>query len=300
MCNLSAAVMRSDDTIETMAEKVRLATWLGVIQASFTYFPYLRPGWAEACDQDRLLGVDITGQCDNPKLSTDPDVMAYFNRVALETAAEAAAYLGINMPVAITCGKPSGNSSQFLNCASGFHPRHAPYYVRRVRINGHDPLFHLIRDAGVPVYPEVGQENLPSEDVTVWVAEFPVKAPKGAMTRNDETALQMCNRYLHVMQTWCGDRGHNQSATIYVRDHEWDAVGQWVYDHFDEITGLSFLPFDGGKYRLAPYEEISCEQFEVLDAAMPWVDFTLLSRYEQEDRGDGAKELACVGGSCEI
>lgn len=292
--------MRAYDTIKTMAEKVRLATWIGVIQATFTYFPYLRDAWKRACDEDRLLGVDITGQCDNPKLSNDPAVMTYLNKVARETAAEAAAVMGINMPVAITCGKPSGNSSQFVDCASGFHPRYAPYYFRHVRTDAKDPLTTLIRDAGIPLFRENGMEDLPEDQVSVWVARFPVKAPEGAMVRDSETAVEMCNRYLHVVRTWCGERGHNQSATIYVREHEWEEVGHWLFEHFDEVTGLSFLPADGGKYKLAPYQEITKEEFESAQAEMPRVDFNLLSAYEQEDRGRGATELACTSGTCEL
>lgn len=299
-CNLSAAVMRAEDTIDSFAEKVRLATWVGAIQSSFTHFPYLRPGWSKLCEEDRLLGVDITGQCDNPALSGNPEAMAFFNRVAIETAALATAYLGINMPVAITCGKPSGNSSQLVDCASGFHPRFASYYIRRVRIAHSDPLFRLIRDAGVPVHKDNQFADWKDEDCPTWVAEFPVKAPEGAVLRNMETALQQCNRYLQVIKTWCGDRGHNQSATIYVRDAEWQEVGQWVFDNFDDITGLSFLPYDGGSYTLAPYEEITEETYNEWMSWYPNVDFTLLTHYEQEDRGEGAQELACMGGSCEI
>ena len=299
-CNLTAAVMRPWDTIKTFAKKIRLATWLGAIQATFTEFPYLRPAWKQHCDEDRLLGVDITGQCDNPKLSGDPEAMRYFNRIAVETAAEASAYLGINMPVAITCGKPSGNSSQLVDCASGFHPRFSQFYLRRVRIAATDPLFHLIRDYGVPVYKENGQENLSDEDVRVWVAEFPVKAPENAVLRDSESALEQCERYLHVTQTWMAERGHNQSATIYVREHEWAEVGDWVYNNFDQITGISFLPYDGGSYRLAPYQEIEEDEYEAAQAKMPTVNFAALSRYEIEDRGEGAREYACSGGSCEL
>jgi ribonucleoside-diphosphate reductase alpha chain len=300
MCNLSAAVMRADDTVESFSEKVRLATWIGVVQSTFTHFPFLRPGWRQTCEQDRLLGVDITGQCDNPALSGDPVALRLFNRVAVETAAEAAAYVGIHMPVAITCGKPSGNSSQLLDCASGFHPRFAPYYLRRVRISSTDPLFRLIRDAGVPVHKDNQFRDWADADCPTWVADFPVKAPEKALFRDDETALQQCDRYLHVTHNWCGNRGHNQSATIYVRDHEWKDVGEWIWKHFDEITGMSFLPFDGGKYDLAPYEEITAAQYDAAMKKMPLVNFSALSYYEQEDRGDGAKEYACAGGACEI
>lgn len=299
-CNLTAAVMRADDTRESMAEKIRVATWVGAIQATFTHFPYLRKGWAEICTEDRLLGVDITGQCDNPALSDNIETMSYFNWVARHTAAEASRVLGINMPAAITCGKPSGNSSQLVDCASGFHPRYARYYLRRVRIDGKDPLTALLRDSGVPMHKENGMGHLPDAEVPVWVVEFPVKSPDTAMVRDSETAVEMCERYLRVMQSWCGERGHNQSATIYVRDHEWEELGKWVYAHFDEITGLSFLPYDGGSYTLAPYEEITAEQYARASAMMPEVDFSLLTAYERDDRGNGATELACMGGSCEV
>lgn len=299
-CNLTAAVMRAHDTPETMIEKVRLATWLGVIQATFTYFPYLREGWQKHCDEDRLLGVDITGQCDNPALSMDAGLMRKLNQVAVETAKEASSYFGVNMPAAICCGKPSGNSSQFLNCSSGFHPRYDEFYYRHVRINAGDPLFRLIRDQGVPIFKENGQENFADDEVTTWVARFPVKSPRGSMTRHNETAIEQCNRYLHIMRTWCGMKGHNQSATIYVRDGEWGKVGDWLWDHFDEVSGLSFLPYDGGRYTLAPYETIDEDEYRKAKSAFPEIDFNLLSFYEQEDRTEGARELACVSGACEI
>lgn len=299
-CNLTAAVMRPEDDLVSMTEKVRLATWLGAIQASYTYFPYLRPAWAELCNEDRLLGVDITGQCDNPKLSQDEEAMSYLNAVARATAIIAADALKINRPAAITCGKPSGNSSQFVDCASGFHTRYAKFYHRHVRISAKDPLCKLIRDQGVPLFKENGQDHLPDEDVDVWVARFPVKAPKGAMLREHERALDQCERYLKIMRSWCGDKGHNQSATIYVRDEEWTEIGQWLWDHFDEVTGLSFLPFDPSKYRLAPYEEVSEETYLESQRQMPQVDFSVLSVYEIEDEGNGSQEPACVGGACEI
>lgn len=300
-CNLSAAVMRADDTRETMAAKVQIATWIGAVQSTFTHFPYLRPAWKQHCDEDRLLGVDITGQCDAPHLSTDPEVMSYLNRVARETAAEATAYLGVNYPAAITCGKPSGNSSQLVDCASGFHARFAPFYIRRVRIAQSDPLFRLIKEVGVPLHKDNQFADWKDEDCPTWVAEFPVKAPAGAVFRDAETAIQMLERYRMIMQTWCGERGHNQSVTVYVKDNEWDEVGAWVFEHFDEVTGVSFLPFDGGKYRLAPYEEIDEATYNRWMETFPTtVDFSRLTEYEREDRGEGATELACSGGSCTI
>ena len=299
-CNLSAAVMRADDTVDTMSEKIRLATWIGAIQASFTDFPYLRPAWKKHCDEDRLLGVDITGHCDNPALANDTEAMTHFNQVALETAAAAAKHLGIEMPASVACGKPSGNSSQAVDCASGFHTRFADFYIRRVRVSANDPLFHLVRDSGAPVFKDTKYKNGPDADCPTWVVEFPVKAPEGCMTRDDETALEQLGRYLHIMRTWCSERGHNQSATVYVREHEWETVGNWLYEHFDEVTGLSFLPYDGGKYELAPYEEITEAEYRTRLQDFPTLNYTLLSRYETEDMGQGASTLACVGGSCEI
>jgi len=301
-CNLTAAVVRPGDTQQTLAHKVRLATWLGCIQASYTHFPYLRPAWKQLCDEDRLLGVDLTGQCDNPELTNNEGVLTSLNTVARMTAAHVSMLLDINEPVAITCGKPSGNSSQLVDCSSGFHPRYAPYYFRHVRVSSKDPLFKMIRDYGVPVFKENGQEHLPDDEVDVWVARFPVKAPEHAMLRDHETALEQCERYLRIMRTWCGIKGHNQSATIYVRPNEWLGVGQWLYQHFDEVTGLSFLPHSDAdtKYRLLPYQEITKEQYEEALAALPELDFSNLRLYETDDEGEGASEPACVGGVCEL
>jgi ribonucleoside-diphosphate reductase alpha chain len=299
-CNLAAAIMRPHDTLETMAEKVKLATWIGAVQSSYTHFPYLRPAWAELCEEDRLLGVDITGQCDHPALSGDEDAMSFLNATARATAIIAADSLGIRRPAAVTCGKPSGNSSQLVDCSSGFHARHAKFYFRHVRISGKDPLFHLVRDAGVPVFKENGQEELPDHAVDVWVARFPVKAPETAMTRHDEKTLDQLERYLKIMRSWCGEKGHNQSATIYVREGEWTQVGEWLWEHFDEVTGLSFLPYHGGNYRLSPYVELTEEGYEEAARAMPTVNFEELSFYETRDEGHGSSEPACAGGLCDL
>jgi len=299
-CNLSACVMRAEDTVESMCEKVRLATWIGCVQASKTNFNYLREGWKNLCQEDRLLGVDITGQCDNPKLSTDWVAMKKFNQVALETAKEASELLGINYPAAITCGKPSGNSSQFVDCASGFHPRYSKYYFRHVRVSANDPLCKVLQHQGIPLHKENGQEDRPDSEVDTWVARFPVKSPEGCMTRDDEDSIQQMERYLGIMKSWISEKGHNQSATIYVKDGDWDKVGQWLWDHFDEVVGLSFLPYDGGKYRLAPYVEISEEEYEkAMESHVP-INFDLLSDFELEDMGEGSREIACGGGGCEV
>ena len=301
-CNLTAAVIRSSDTAETLKDKVRLAAALGVIQASYTHFPYLRPAWTQLCDEDRLLGVDLTGQCDNFELSTNEALLTELNEIARTEAIRWSDLLGNNHPAAITCGKPSGNSSQLVDCSSGFHPRYAKYYFRHVRVSGKDPLFRMIADQGVPVFKENGQEHLEDDQVDVWVARFPVKAPEGAMLRDHETALEQCERYLKIMRSWCGDKGHNQSATIYVRPDEWDQIGDWLYEHFDEVTGLSFLPHADAdtKYRLLPYQEIDEATYNQAMAELPKVDFGRLRMYEQEDEGEGASELACVGGICEL
>ena len=299
-CNLSAVVVRPEDTLDTLKLKVRLATIIGCTQATFTNFPYLRPAWRELCEEDRLIGVDLTGQCDNPKLLDNLENLSALNDVALSTASEMSELLGINVPAAITCGKPSGNTSQMVDCASGFHPRYSDFYFRHVRVSADDPLSDLLRSEGVPMFPEVGQEELSLDKIKTWVARFPIKSPQGSMTRDDETSFDQMERYLTIMKGWCKERGHNQSATIYVKNDDWDKVGQWVWDNFDDIVGLSFLPYDGGNYKLAPYEEISEEEY--LDAIQdfPSIDFQRLAEFETYDQGQGSSEIACTGGACEI
>lgn len=296
-CNLSVAVMRPWDTVATFAEKVRLAAWIGTAQATRTHFPYLRPAWEQICNEDALIGVDIAGQADNPALATNEEALRQFNRIAVETNEEAAAFFGIRPAAAVTLGKPGGNSSAVIWCGNGFHNWYAPYFMRRIRLDAKDPLTWLLRDQGVDLVPDNGENP---DSPSVLVASFPCKAPDGARFRNDETAIQSLERYALVMRSWCGIKGHNQSVTIYVKDHEWDEVGEWVFNHFDLITGLSFLPYDGGLYKLAPYEEITAEQYAAAVAAFPQIDFSHLDRYEQEDRGEGAQVLACAGGSCDI
>ena len=299
-CNLSAVVVRPEDTLDTLKVKVRLATIIGCTQATFTNFPYLRPAWKKLCQEDRLIGVDLTGQCDNPNLLDNLDNLSALNDIAVSTASEMSKLLRINMPVAITCGKPSGNTSQMVDCASGFHPRYSDFYFRHIRVSADDPLSHLLRSEGIPMFPEVGQEELPLDKIKTWVARFPIKSPQGSMTRDDETSFDQMERYLTIMKGWCKERGHNQSATIYVKNDDWDKVGQWVWDNFDDIVGLSFLPYDGGNYKLAPYEEISEEEY--LDAIQdfPNIDFQRLAEFETYDQGQGSSEIACTGGACEI
>ena len=299
-CNLSAVVLTSRDTVLSLREKVRIATQIGMLQAQLTDFQYLRPAWRDLCIEDNLLGVDITGQADNPALMADDLAIRNVNLTARITASDLAMKMRVAVPRAITCGKPSGNSSQFLGCSSGFHVRYAPYYLRRVRMSATDPLLWMLQDQGLKAVKDTRFRDTPDEDCPTWVIEFPVKSPAGAIVRSQETALQSLQRYLSVRKSWLHAAGHNQSCTIYVRDHEWDAVRDWVWAHKDEIGGLSFLPYDGGQYELAPYQEITAPEYAALAATFPALDFEALSRYERMDQGDGARELACVGGACEI
>jgi ribonucleoside-diphosphate reductase alpha chain len=292
-CNLSEVVIRADDNLDTLLDKVETATWLGVIQATFTDFPYLRKEWKKNCDVERLLGVSLTGQMDNHSLLTSDCLKALKSRV-LRISRKAAKVLGINVPVATTCVKPSGTVSQLVDSASGVHPRYSQYYIRRYRISSRDPLFAMMKDVGITCHPEVGQTK---KDASTWVLEFPVKSPQGCITRKDITALDQLSHYKNLQHNWCE---HNASMTVYVRDDEWFEVGNWVYKNWDIINGVSFLPYDGGKYKLAPYEEIDERTYNRLKKAMPNIDYNNLSTYEHGDNTQGKAEYACVGDKCEI
>lgn len=292
-CNLSEVVVRADDDVDTLLDKVETAVWIGVIQSTFTHFPYLRPQWKKNCEEERLLGVSLTGQMDNPDLLTS-DVLKALKRKAIKVSKHASEKMGINMPAAITCVKPSGTVSQLVDSASGLHARYSQYYIRRYRISANDPLFTMLKDQAAPLKPEVGQT---AENATTWVIEFPVKAPEGCITRGDLTAIQQLEHYKKLKENWCE---HNASATIYVKDSEWFEVGNWVYKNWETINGLSFLPYDGGVYELAPYEEITKEQYKELVKKFPKIDYSQLSKYELEDNTQGSQALACVAGVCEI
>ena len=292
-CNLSEVVIRSHDDVDTLLEKVETATWIGAIQSTFTYFPYLSEEWKKNCEEERLLGVSLTGQMDNPEILT-PEVLRALKKKALKVAAHAAKKLSINMPAAVTCVKPSGTVSQLVDSASGIHTRYSKYYIRRYRISSADPLFKMLKDQGVPCCPEVGQT---AETADTWVLEFPIKSPDNAVTRNDLTALEQLEHYKKIQSNWCE---HNASATIYVKDAEWFEVGNWVYKNWEYINGISFLPHDGGLYELAPYEEIDQAKYEELVSIFPKIDYSKLTKYELEDNTEGAKSLACVAGICEI
>ena len=292
-CNLSEVVIREDDDLDSLLDKVETATWLGVIQATFTDFPYLRKEWKKNCDVERLLGVSLTGQMDNPSVLTSDCLKALKSRV-LRISRKAAKILGINVPTATTCVKPSGTVSQLVDSASGVHPRYSNYYIRRYRISSRDPLFEMMKDAGIKATPEVGQQ---SSNATTWVLEFPVKSPDGCITRKDVSALEQLSHYKNLQHNWCE---HNASMTVYVRDDEWFEVGNWVYKNWDIINGVSFLPYDGGKYKLAPYEEIDARTYERLIKKLPVIDYKQLSKYELQDNTQGKGEYACIGDRCEI
>ncbi len=293
LCNLSAAVARHEDTFDTLREKVELATIIGTIQSLATHFPGLRPQWQRNCEEERLLGVDITGQMDSP-IAQDAEVKARLRHLAYETNREVAQALGINQSTALTCVKPSGNSSQLLNCSSGLHARWSPYYIRNVRVATHSPLFKVLRDAGVPMDPENGQSP---ENANTWVIHFPVKSPDTAITRKDRSALDQCAFWLQNKLHWTE---HNPSCTIAYRPDEVLDLMKWVWEHRDEIGGLSFLPAFDAKYDNMPYVEISREEYERLVASFPEIDFAKIYRYEEEDLTNAAQELACSSGICEL
>ena len=270
-----------------------MATILRTYQASLVKFPYLSKKWKKNCEEEALLGVSMTGQWDNEAVR-DPQVMRRLKEVAIETNRKYAKRFGINPSTSITCVKPSGNGSQLFDCASGMHPRHAKYYIRRIRIEAHNPLKKLLEDEGVPFHPEVGQVR---DSATTWVFEFPVKAPKKAVTRNDLSAHKQLEYWKRLKENYCE---HNPSATISVESDEWLEVGNWVYTNWNIIGGLSFLPKSDHVYQLAPYEEISRERYEELLSEFPKIDFAKLVLYENNDQTEGAKEYACVGCMSEI
>ncbi|MCC6290775.1 ribonucleoside-triphosphate reductase [Candidatus Nomurabacteria bacterium] len=292
-CNLSEVVARAEDTEATLVKKVRVATILGTYQATLTKFPYLSKEWKKNCEEEALLGVSITGQFDS-KVVRNPDVLRKLKEVAIETNREYASRFGINPSTCITCVKPSGNGSQLFDSSSGMHPRHAPYYIRRIRIENHNPLFHMLRDLGVPHQPEVGQTH---ETATTYVLEFPVKAPKGSVYKDEISALAQLEHWKMLKENFTE---HNPSTTISVGEDEWLQVGNWVYHHWDIVGGLSFLPRSEHVYRLAPYEAITEEHYTKLVKSFPQIDFSKVVLYEYDDETSGSKELACVAGTCEI
>ena len=295
-CNLTSVMVRGTDTKEDLVRKVRLATILGTIQSTYTHFPYLRKVWKDNTEQERLLGVSLTGVMDNTltngKYDNLPELLEDLREVAVATNKEWAAKLGIDPSVAVTCNKPEGTVSQLTDTASGIHARHSAYYIRTVRGDNKDPLTQFMKDQGIPSEPDVMKPD------ATTVFSFPIKAPTGAVTRNDMTALEQLGLWLVYQRHWCE---HKPSVTITVRDHEWMEVGAWVYKYFDEVSGVSFLPHSDHSYQQAPYQE--CSEREYLDALalMPSkIDWAKLSEYETEDTSKGMSTFNCVGGACEI
>ena len=296
-CNLTEVVVRGDDTLNTLKEKVRLATILGTFQSTLTKFKYLTKKWQENCEEERLLGVSLTGILDNEftngKAGNLEKTLEALREVALETNKEWAAKLGIPVSAAITCVKPSGTVSQLVDSASGIHARHSPYYVRTVRADKKDPLAKMMLDMGFPVEDDVTKPQ------HTYVFSFPVKSPDHAIYRNDMTAIEQLELWLKYQRHWCE---HKPSITVSVKEEEWPEVGAWVYNHFDEMSGVSFLPFSDHVYKQAPYQDCTKEEYEVLLAKMPKnVDWEKLAIYEKQDATTGTQELACsAAGGCEI
>tara|TARA_R110000851_G_scaffold118237_2_gene245531 strand:- start:7697 stop:9634 length:1938 start_codon:yes stop_codon:yes gene_type:complete len=297
-CNLSEVVARNTDTLKTLKEKVKLATILGTLQSTLTDFKYLRKIWKTNTEEERLLGVSLTGIMDCPLLNGTqqslslPDMLEELKQVAVDTNREIAEAIGINMSVAITCVKPSGTVSQLVDSASGIHARHSPYYIRTVRADNKDPMTQFMIDQGIPNEPE--KDN--PLDTTVF--SFPTVAPMGAVTRNDMTATEQLDLWLTYQTHWCE---HKPSVTISVRDSEWMEVGAWVYKNFDDVSGISFLPYSDHIYPQAPYEEVDKAKCMEMVKRMPSrIDWSKLSDYEKEDGTSGGRELACSAGVCEV
>jgi ribonucleoside-triphosphate reductase (thioredoxin) len=293
-CNLSNIVAYNHDGISELMLKAKYATILGTYQATLTDFTYLSPEWKQICDTERLLGVSLSGVYDNPLL-LDPYVLRTLKDHIVRTNVEYSERFGISPSTATTCVKPSGNSSQMLNCGSGIHPRYSRYHIRRIRISSSDPLFHMIKEQGVPYYPENGQ---PKDKAHTLVLEFPVKTPDNSILRSDITALDHLEHWKTMKLNYTE---HTASMTCYVAEDEWDAVRDWVWSNWDHVGGLSFLPKEDAniKYKLAPYEEIDEAEYRKREASLN-LDFSKLPEYELDDRTEGAREYACVGDKCEL
>ena len=294
-CNLTEVVVRPEDTLESLRRKVELASILGTWQASLTHFPYLSTSWQKNCEEEALLGVSLTGILDNKMMRGEEgsleNILTTLRNQAQETNKTWAANIGINPAAAITCVKPSGTVSQLTDSASGIHPRHSEYYIRTVRADRKDPLCQMMIDMGFPAEPCVMKPD------HTMVFSFPMKA-EGSITRNDLTAIQHLQLWLEYQRHWCE---HKPSITITVREHEWMEVGAFVYRHFDEISGISFLPHSDHNYRQAPYQDCTKIAYTALLVEMPKnVDWSLLKNYEKTDTTASSQTFACSGDKCEI
>ena len=304
-CNLSEVVVRADDNITTLKRKVRIATILGTLQSTLVDFRYLRSVWKKNTEEEALLGVSLTGILDHPVMSDSddakafdeladglhlPEVLTQLKQIAIDTNKEWAKKLGINQSTAITCVKPSGTVSQLVDSASGIHPRFAEYYIRTVRGDIKDPLTDFMISKGIPFEPAFGAEN------STVVFSFPHKSPKNVAIRDQGTAIGQLELWLTYQRHWCE---HKPSITVYVREHEWMEVGAFVWKHFDEMSGVSFLPYDNGTYKQAPYQECTEKDYKEALALMP-KDIDWSAFKEEEDNTVASQELACTGGVCEV
>jgi ribonucleoside-triphosphate reductase len=295
-CNLTEIVVRGNDTKESLERKVKLATILGTWQSTLTNFKYLSSDWEKNCEDERLLGVSMTGIMDckltNGKTKGLGDLLKDLKTCAIKQNKASAKSIGINESVAITCVKPSGTVSQLVDAASGIHARHSDHYIRTVRADVKDPLCIFMQKEGFPCEPD-----LMKPDHTM-VFSFPMKTPKNAVFRTDMTAIEQLELWLEYQKNWCE---HKPSVTISVKEEEWLQVGSWVYDHFDDVSGVSFLPFSDHTYKQAPYQECTDVEYKDLLSRMPKeVDWSELGKYEEEDNTAGSQSFACSGNSCEI
>ena len=296
-CNLSEVVIRRHDDIKSLQEKVRFATIIGTFQSTLTNFKYLSREWKRNCDDERLLGVSLTGIMDNPltngsKKGLD-ELLENLKKVAVETNKEYAEKLGIPRSAAITCVKPSGTVSQLVDSASGIHARHNPYYIRTVRADNKDPLCIFMKEAGFPNEPDVTKP----QHTTVF--SFPMQSPKGAVCRTDMSAQKQLDLWYTYAKSWCE---HKPSVTVSVKEDEWVQTAAWLYEKFDDVSGISFLPFSDHTYQQAPYQDCDEAEYKKLLTEMPKnVDWSDLSKYEEQDYTAGAQELACAAdGGCEV
>tara|TARA_R110000851_G_scaffold9534_5_gene35458 strand:- start:5944 stop:7851 length:1908 start_codon:yes stop_codon:yes gene_type:complete len=295
-CNLTECVVRATDNIEDLEHKVKLATILGTIQSTYTHFPYLSKEWKDNTEKERLLGVSLTGIMDNPLMTTKngglEKTLERLKDVAVATNAEWAELLNIPVAAAISCVKPSGTVSQLVNSSSGIHARHSAYYIRTVRGDIKDPLTNFLKDRGIPNEPCVRQPD------TTVVFSFPQKSPTGAVVTADMSAIEQLEMWLAYQRHWCE---HKPSVTINVKNDEWFEVGAFVYKNFDEMSGVSFLPYDDHSYQQAPYQECGKSDYNYLLSCMPdKLNWDELADYENEDNTAGSQTLACSGDSCEI
>jgi len=292
-CNLSEVICRADDTVATLKEKIRLATILGTFQSTLTDFGYLRKRWKDTTEEERLLGVSLTGIMDCPAVyNAKPETLQELRNMAVKTNKKLAERLGIKQSAAVTCVKPSGTVSQLVDAASGIHARHNPFYVRTVRGDNKDPLTMFLKDKGVPSEPDFTAPD------SVTVFSFPMKSPEGAVCRYDMSAIEQLELWLKIADNYCE---HKPSVTISVKEHEWLAVGSWCWEHFDSLSGISFLPFSDHSYKQAPYQDIEKDIYGGMIKKMPPViDWTELQGYERGDTTSGSQELACTGGVCEV